>query len=122
MRQIANEILTFKDKLKHKPLTDKQLRYLNNMVLIPHIEYRSKLIVLSEKDCDLLYHPMRILIKCKLRLRNSTPNATIHSKLTYGFIDLNTNAIQAKIQQLVNVINSSIDNSVLGLSTIICLK
>ena len=121
-KQIVTKISSFIDKLKYKPLTDKQLRYLNNMVLIPRLEYRSKLIILSEKECDALYRPMRLLIKQKLKLRKCTPNATLHSKLSYGFNDLNSNAIQAKIQQFINIINAPIEDSVLGKSSIIRLK
>jgi ribonuclease HI len=121
-RQIATEIASFIDKLKYKPLTDKQLRYLNNMVLIPRIEYRSKLMIFSDAECDVLYKPMRILIKQKLQLRKNIPNSTLHSKLAYGFVDLHTNATQAKIQQFINIINAPIKGTILGQSTIIRLK
>jgi len=92
------------------------------MVLIPRLEYRSRLTILSELECDLLYKPMRILIKNKLGMRRGTPNSIIHNKLAYGFNDLSSISKPAKIQQFINIINFHPDDTILGLSTLIRLK
>src|SRR4051794_41084515 len=44
-QQLENEITDFILKLNTKPITNKQLRYLCNQVLIPRLEYRFQLIV-----------------------------------------------------------------------------
>src|SRR5215216_7070295 len=120
--QLSVEISSFIDKIRFKPLTDKQLRYLNNMVLIPRLEYRSKLIVLSKNECEVLFRPMRMILKRKLRLRRDFPNAILHNKLAYGFNDLSANAMQAKTQQFINIINSASDASILRQTVMIRLK
>jgi hypothetical protein len=97
-QHLSSEISSFIDKIKLKLLTDKQLRYLNNMVLIPRLEYRSKLIVLSKNECEVLFRPLRMILKKKPRLRRDFPNAILHNKLAYGFNDLSANAMQAKTQ------------------------
>ena len=46
------EVLSMCNIIKRKPITDKQLLYLYNMVIIPRIEYRTRLTILSKRDCD----------------------------------------------------------------------
>lgn len=121
-KQIGDEISTFCEKLKRKSLTDKQLLYLNNMVLIPRLEYRSQLIVFSLRENDELFRPARKLYKQKLCLNSTIPNSTLSSKLTYGFNDLSSNATQSKVQKFLNIINLDPSSSILGLTTTIRLK
>src|SRR4051794_13653199 len=109
MKLAVSKISSFIDKIRFKPLTDKQLQYLNNMVLISRLKYRSKLIVLSKNECEELFKPMRMIIKKKLKLRRDFSNVILHNKLAYRFNDLSANAMQAKSQQFINIINSLSD-------------
>lgn len=81
------------------------MSFIFNMLLIPNIEYRSQLIVLTEKECDSLIAPFRILFKHKIRLAKMTPNAIIHSKSFYNLKNLIDNQIQAKITNFTIQVN-----------------
>jgi len=121
-QQIKDEIADFILKLKYKPLTDKQLKYIFNMVLIPRIEYRSQLVVFSSKECHALFSQVRIFLKHKLKYPKSTPNSILNSKLTNGFNDFVANMIHSKIQHFAIMINGNTSSSLLAKTTEIRLK
>src|SRR4051794_38663130 len=121
-QQLANEISDFILKLKYKPLTDKQLKYIYNMVLIPRLEYRSKVIVLSNNECSSLFTKLRSFIKHKLRFPKSTPNSILSSGLFFGFNDLSDLMIQSKLQHFAIMINGNPKTSLLTMTTNIRMK
>jgi len=53
-QMVAEEIKKFTNIIKRKPITDKQMGYIINMVLIPLITYRLQNTVLSKNSCDIL--------------------------------------------------------------------
>ena len=59
LQQARMEVLSMCNIIKRKPITDKQLLYLYNMVIIPRIEYRTQLTILSKRDCDSIIAPFR---------------------------------------------------------------
>jgi hypothetical protein len=92
------------------------------MVLIPRIEYRSQLVVLSPKECNALFAQVRIFLKHKLKFPKSTPNSMLNSKLTNGFNDFAVNMIHSKLQHFANIINGDPSLSLLTKTTEIRLK
>ena len=105
--------------IKRKPITDKQLLYLYNMVIIPRIEYRTQLTILSKRDCDSIIAPFRQLYKNKIRLSSTAPNAILENNFIYKFRDLYEVQLQSKITNFVIQIN---DQNLLGKITDIRLK
>src|SRR4051794_6615993 len=69
LQQARMEVLSMCNIIKRKPITDKQLLYLYNMVIIPRIEYRTQLTILSKRDCDSIIAPFRQLYKNKFVYR-----------------------------------------------------
>jgi len=105
--------------MKHKILTDKQLLYIYNTVIIPKLEYRTQLSCLTKNDCFNLQSPYRTLFKHKLKLSKTCPNSILFNRLLYNFRDLYDVTLQSKISQLYIQIN---DRNLLGLTTQIRLK
>ena len=95
------EVLSMCNIIKRKPITDKQLLYLYNMVIIPRIEYRTRLTILSKRDCDSIIAPFRQLYKNKIRLSSTAPNAILESNFIYKFRDLYEVQLQSKITNFV---------------------
>ena len=117
--QLRNEVLSFCNTLKRKHITDKQLLYLWNMVVIPRLEYRSQLTVLDYNDCHKITSPFRKFFKNKLNLSISAPNAIMESNLIYNFRDFYEVQLQSKISNFMIQVN---DTGLLGRLTDIRLR
>ena len=113
-----DEITHFCESLKRKKVTDKQLLYLYNMVILPRIEYRTQLTFLSECDCNNIIIPFRKLFKQKLHMAISMPNAILTNNCIYRFRDLVEVQKQSKITNFYIQIN---DQNLLGKITYIRL-
>ena len=50
--QAKNIVVQFTNAIRQKQITDKQLLYLWNMVVIPTIEYRAQLTALTQNECS----------------------------------------------------------------------
>jgi hypothetical protein len=57
IQQMHDEVTKLCLVLKRKPITDKQLLYLWNMVIIPRLEYRSQITVLNQQQCNKIVSP-----------------------------------------------------------------
>ncbi len=57
LTQAKDEVVAMCNTLRKKLLTDKQLLYLYNMVIIPKLEYRTQLTFLSRHECDNIIKP-----------------------------------------------------------------
>ena len=97
IQQCKNEVIRVANILKRKPLTDKQLLYLWNMVVIPRLEYRSQLMMLKRSDCDNIVSHFRKIFKNKLHLAITAPNAIFENTLIYNFQDFYEVQKQSKI-------------------------
>ena len=114
VNQARDEVFNMCQSLLRKKITDKQLLYLYNMVILPRIEYRTQLTYLSEQDCHNIVIPFRKLFKQKLRMAISMPNAILENSLIYRFRDLHEVQKQSKIMNFSIQIN---DRSILGYIT-----
>jgi hypothetical protein len=101
INQAKDEISNLCHRIKKKKLTDKQMLYLYNMVIVPLIEYRTQLTYLSKNECHTLVAPFRKLFKQKLRLAISIPNAILENQLIYKYRNLYEIQRQSKITNFV---------------------
>src|SRR6185369_10321798 len=60
---VQNEIIRMESIMRHKFLSDKQILYIFNHVMIPRIEYQLQLTLLSENECKTLGAKCRKLFK-----------------------------------------------------------
>lgn len=110
--QIKREVLSINKALSiKKGLTDKMMIYLFNYLIIPIVEYRSQLVVLEKKTLEKLMAPFRKLLKNKLKMAYTVPNAILETNYIYNLNNFYTNQLQAKITNFILQIN---DKDVLG--------
>src|SRR6266511_1391930 len=114
IQQIKDEIAEDVALLQYKKVTDKQLLYIFNAVIVPRIEYRAQITFLSEEIYESLTAPYRVLFKHKLNMNRCTPNSMMHNTLIYNFRKLYNNQIQAMFTNLCVQLN---DPMILGRST-----
>src|SRR5436305_6708517 len=91
--------------LKKKFITDKQLLYLWNMVIIPKLEYRLQIMTLDLDQCTKIVFPFQKFFKNKLNLTTTTPNTILENMLIYNFQDLFEIQKQLKITNFFIQIN-----------------
>ena len=107
------------DSLRYKKITDKQLLYVFNAVIIPQLEYCSQLVFLSENLCSRLMAPFRKLFKYKLNLNQCIPNAILSTNLLYNFRFLFEVKVHSMFTNLVCLLN---DPNLAGLTTKIRIR
>src|SRR5207248_4511703 len=69
-------------------LTDLQLLYIYNKVLISQLEYRTQMTILTKDNCDAISPIFIQLFKAKLNLARSTSNAILLNRWIYNYRDL----------------------------------
>ncbi|GBC20729.2 hypothetical protein GLOIN_2v1479662 [Rhizophagus irregularis DAOM 181602=DAOM 197198] len=94
-----------------KKLSDKQMSFIFNVLIIPKIEYHAQMIILTEEECNSLIAPFRMLYKNKIGLARTAPNALMHTREFYNLKNFSDNQLQAKITNFIIQIN---DNNELG--------
>jgi ribonuclease HI len=97
--------------MKNKQLTDTQLVYIFNTVLIPRIEYKTQLTFLSESSCHSLLGSYITLIKKKLHLSNKTPKSLFTSNMFYNLTSVYQRLLQQHCSALLHMVN---EKNVLG--------
>ncbi|CAJ0844758.1 2015_t:CDS:2 [Entrophospora sp. SA101] len=102
-----------------KPLTDKQLIYIFNKVIVPKIEYQAQSSILNKNECSKLMSAFRICFKKKLHISSKTTNIITQCKNIYDIIDLFDLQQRVQINNLMIQLN---DKSILGKITDIKLK
>ena len=73
-KQINDEIDRAYNIMKYKKIIDDQVRYIYNVVLIPHCEYKMMITILSKGDINTLTTKIRRLMRNKIGISNTTPN------------------------------------------------
>ncbi|RHZ45763.1 hypothetical protein Glove_655g2 [Diversispora epigaea] len=102
-----------------KPITDKQVIYIFNAVVIPMLEYSLNDMTLSEKECLKITTKFISMIKNKALLPITAPNALIHAKEAYDVCHLWDRQLQMQSNNLFNRLN---DKGMLGCSTRVRLQ
>ena len=86
--QAKEIVVQFTNAIRQKHITDKQLLYLWNMVIIPTIEYRAQLTALTQNECSKITSIFRRIFKNKLNLSIIAPNAIMENCYIYNFRNL----------------------------------
>ena len=89
-----------------KKLSVNQVVYINNMVLLPKLEYILANIIIDKKRCDSIYQPFIRLLKQKAKLPITCANATIFYKEIFGVMSLWQKHAEHHISELFIWINS----------------
>jgi hypothetical protein len=117
--QLKEEINKDCNYLWSKKVTDKQMLYIFNTVIVPRLEFKSQLTFISESMIHYITAPFRILFKHKLSMNKCSPNALLTNPLIYNYRDLYDAQIQAKVSNLVIQLNNT---SIVGRTTIIRIR
>ncbi|CAI2185695.1 1120_t:CDS:2 [Funneliformis geosporum] len=80
-KQTKDTISSFITTLKSKLLTDKQLIYFFNTVLMLTLEYSLQIIPLSFNECNTLSAPIQRLLKSNSKFASSAPDLQIYNNL-----------------------------------------
>ena len=91
--------------MRNACLTDLQLLYIYNKVLIPQLEYRTQMTILTKDNCDAIFSIFIQLFKAKLNLARSTPNAILLNRWIYNYRDLYGVQLQAKLSNFLIALN-----------------
>jgi hypothetical protein len=75
--RLQQEVRSFVQILKSKKISVEQIKYLNNRVLLPRLEYKSMIYLWSKQVCDRIHQPMIRLAKWKSDLASTCSNALI---------------------------------------------
>ncbi|CAG8759731.1 17665_t:CDS:2, partial [Rhizophagus irregularis] len=67
LSQAKSEVKKLIDNIKHKRISDKQLQYIFNALIIPTIEYRTQVTILNDRKCESIMSPFRRAFRKKLR-------------------------------------------------------
>jgi len=118
-KSLINEIKSAVAIMTPKRLTDKQIVYIYNSVLIPRIEYRSQLNFFTEQQCKLITTPFIAFMKKKLKLSCDTPSSIIYSHSFYNLTDLYQRLFTAYSEALLYMMN---DTGLLGNTIRICVQ
>jgi hypothetical protein len=105
-KQTKDTISSFIAILKSKPLTDKQLIYIFNTVLMPTLEYRLQTTPLSYNECNTLSAPFRRLLKSNSKFTSSAPYCLFKGNNFYNLHDLWNQQMQAFSTALLYQFNS----------------
>ncbi|CAG8721784.1 11105_t:CDS:2, partial [Rhizophagus irregularis] len=112
LNQCKNDILNLiTNTLKRKVITDKQTAYIFNSIILSRIEYRSQVMIFTEKECNQMMVPYRRMFKNKLKFASTAPNSIVENNLIYNIHSIWANQIQAKINNFFIQIN---DRGLLG--------
>src|SRR5437868_11443803 len=116
---ITNEISNLTNILKTKHITDKQVCYIINTVIIPILEYRIHNIILSQTTCNKILSSYLSIAKHKSNLATTTPNSTLLNHNIYGIKNIWDIQLQYHIS---NFLTRLCDTELLGISTQIRLQ
>ncbi|CAI2184985.1 450_t:CDS:2 [Funneliformis geosporum] len=87
-KQTKDTISSFITTLKSKLLTDKQLIYFFNTVLMLTLEYSLQIIPLSFNECNTLSAPIQRLLKSNSKFASSAPDCLFKENNFYNLHDL----------------------------------
>ena len=105
-KMVKEEIKKFTNIIKRKPITDKQMGYIVNMVLIPLVTYRLQNMILSQNSCNELMAPVRKMFKNKLKFAFTAPNCLTQGSQFYNVTDLWQTQLKRHSSYLITIFNS----------------
>jgi len=118
-KRIQKDVASFTAILRYKKLSIGQIKYLNNMVLLPRIEYKAMTNLLRRSVCEAIHQPMMRLAKWKAQLVSTAPNCLVANPDFIGmktFWDRHTEHAITEWSVRIN------DSGLLGKTTMLRLK
>jgi hypothetical protein len=106
-QQCKNIIQMYNKVVKFKQLTDMQLKYVYNHVIIPRIDYRSQLTIWKEHQIKKLNILARKMFKQKCALSRTTMNSIIESELDYNICNIEKLQLNRQTTRLSNQLNAN---------------
>ena len=116
---IKKEINQIYYMLNKKKLTPEQIVYIINAVLIPRIEYKTNILILTENEVNNLFSKIRRLVRNKIGIANTSPNAFLYRKNMFKLVNF---LERQEIKQIELLNYKIVDNNLLGITTKIRLK
>jgi hypothetical protein len=110
-KQCSTEYRLFCNTLRNKNLTNKQLVYLHNAVLLPKVEYRLKRTILTRKDCDRISAPFRSVLKHALHLTRSFPTDLIQYRSSLNLFNLFQRNLTQHCSRLALALTANLSNT-----------
>src|ERR1700740_94789 len=99
-QQIKEEVKKFISLLKRKPLTNLQMIYIINMIVMLTIAYRTQTNIFTEKECNDIMAIIRKPLKNKLKFKSTAPNFLMKNTHLYKLMDLWTIQLQRQTTSL----------------------
>ena len=84
--QCKDIISKYNKTIRSKQITDLQMKYVYNHVIILHIDYKAQLLVWSNSQAEKLNAVCRYMFKRKASLSLTIPNSMIHSTILPSLI------------------------------------
>ncbi|RIA79670.1 hypothetical protein C1645_840170 [Glomus cerebriforme] len=101
-------------QMSWKKLTDKQIIYMWNNVLVPAIEYQMQMTILSKHECKTLMRPVKKLIKRKMNLSIASPDTILYSDLFLNVTNIYDRQVEHYASTMLYKLNSKGE---MGIST-----
>ena len=122
-RFVANQIKKDIDVVfmttRNKRMTADQAAYVANMVILPRIEYKSKITVFNEDECKKLTAKVRKLVRNKMNATNTIPNVLLENKEVTNLLDFYKRQMENQVNNLMVNINNK---GLLGKTTEISVR
>jgi ribonuclease HI len=107
IKLLNDEIFHLTNTLKSKHITDKQICYIINTVILPIVEYRIQNIVLPQHECQKILSRYLTIAKHKSNLSRSTPNSTMLNHNIYNIKNIWDIQLQHHIPKFLNRLNNT---------------
>ncbi|EXX57945.1 hypothetical protein RirG_202450 [Rhizophagus irregularis DAOM 197198w] len=104
--QCKDIIKRYNKTISFKQITDLQMKYIYNHVIILCVDYKAQLLVWTNSQTEKLNSTCRYMFKRKASLPLTTSNSIIHSSLCYAIKDINTIQAQKQLSRLYNQVIS----------------
>ncbi|EXX65111.1 hypothetical protein RirG_136410 [Rhizophagus irregularis DAOM 197198w] len=106
--QCKDIIKRYNKTISFKQITDLQMKYIYNHVIIPRVDYKAQLLVWTNSQSEKLNSTCKHMFKRKASLPLTTPNSIIHLSLGYAIKDINTIQAQRQLSRLYNQVISKV--------------
>ncbi|CAB4437826.1 unnamed protein product [Rhizophagus irregularis] len=104
--QCKEIISKYNKTINFKQVTDLQMKYIYNHVIIPRLDYKAQLLVWTNSQVEKLNCICRYMFKRKASLPLTIPNSIIHSSMGYAIKDINTIQAQRQLSRVYNQVTA----------------
>jgi len=105
--QIIRDVNIIFGLTSRKKLSQEQIKYVINAVVIPRIEYKSHLTVFTEYEANRVTEKLRQVIKRKMNCSNTIPTVFLKNENVYKLIDFFERQAENYINNLIIRLNDA---------------